>query len=208
MKQQDQQDLKRNSEKHVRFMALLEPCLNKLSRYAHALTMDVEDGRDLLADALLLCYENFEGLRAPEAFTSYAFTTTRRLYYRRSRRKKWWGVLSKEADQIVDHRSPSPEVKVDTEFLDRALTKLPEKQREAVILFEISGLSLKEIVEIQGGSLSGVKSRIARGREQLAILLGERESPQDAMPASAATSASSLSSFKRTQVAYLIREKA
>jgi RNA polymerase sigma-70 factor (ECF subfamily) len=60
--------------------------------------------------------------------------------------------------------------------LDRALARLPEKQREAVILFEISGFSLAEIREIQGGSLSGVKSRIVRGRDNLANLLRDRES--------------------------------
>ncbi len=156
-------------------MALLEPCLAKLSRYCHAMTKDVEHGRDLLSDAILLAYENFEQLRAPEAFTSYIFTTARRLYYRRARRQKFWGVFGSEAEAITDERGPSPEIRLDLEALDRALAKLPEKQREAVVLFEISGLSLAEIRDIQGGSLSGVKSRIVRGREKLAILLGERE---------------------------------
>lgn len=205
-----------NRVKHQRFMAQLEPVLAKLSRYCHALTMDAsdpqkgsEDGRDLLSDAIVLTYENFEKLRIPEAFTSYAFTTVRRLYYRRARRKKWWGVLGKEAEEIVDHRTPSPEITLDTEALDRALQQLPEKQREAVILFEISGLSLREIVEIQGGSLSGVKSRIVRGREQLAVLLGEREPVTDGSPAgrTAPRRDTSPTSYQRTQVAYLLREK-
>jgi len=196
-------------------MAQLEPVLAKLSRYCHALTMDVsdpqkgsEDGRDLLSDAILLTYENFEKLRIPEAFTSYAFTTARRLYYRRAKRKKWWGVLGKEAEEIVDHRTQSPEIKLDTEALDRALLQLPEKQREAVILFEISGLSLQEIVEIQGGSLSGVKSRIVRGRERLAVLLGERKpSPSGTRAGRTAPRITMPTSNQRTQVAYSLREK-
>ncbi len=159
-------------------MALLTPCLARLSRYCHAMTKDgrsaTDDGRDLLSDAILLAYENFEKLRAPEAFTSYIFTTARRLYYRRERRKKFWDVLGSEAEAIADDRMPSPETKLDLEALDRALLALPEKQREAVVLFEISELSLKGIREIQGGSLSGVKSRIVRGRQKLAELLGER----------------------------------
>ena len=200
-------------------MALLEPCLAKLSRYCHALTMDAsdpgrgsEDGRDLLSDAILLTYENFEKLRVTEAFTSYAFTTARRLYYRRAKRKKWWAVLGKEAEEIADTRTMSPEVKLDTEALDHALRQLPEKQREAVILFEISGLSLLEIVEIQGGSLSGVKSRIVRGRERLAELLGEREpkeapSFRESLPRAERTTRDIAQSNQRIQVAYLQREK-
>ena len=198
-------------------MALLEPCIAKLSRYCHALTMDAEDGRDLLSDAILLTYENFEKLRISEAFTSYAFTTARRLYYRRAKRKKWWAELGKEAEEMADEKTMSPEIKLDTDALNRALLQLPEKQREAVILFEISGLSLQEIVEIQGGSLSGVKSRIVRGREQLAELLGEREAKPSAISGGARagtrsfvaqdTSRIESTSNQRIQVAYLLREK-
>jgi RNA polymerase sigma-70 factor, ECF subfamily len=230
MEHQDERDLTINREKQERFMAQLEPVLAKVSRYCHALTMDAadarssaEDGRDLLADAILLAYENFEKLRVPEAFTSYLFTTARRLYYRRARRKKWWSVLGKEAEEIADERTPPAEVKLDTEALDCALLRLPEKQREAVILFEISGLSLSEIVEIQGGSLSGVKSRIVRGREKLAELLGEREGeqPGTAVRQQAGTPAPPVreqaetpaprdrntTSFERAQVATLMRGK-
>jgi len=196
-------DQARNSEKHTRFMALLEPCTAKLSRYCHAMTKDVENGRDLLSDAVLLAYENFEKLRAPEAFTSYLFTTARRLFYRRERRKKFWGVFGSEAEALADDRGPTPEVKLDLEALDRALEALPEPQREAVILFEISGLSLAEIREIQGGSLSGVKSRIVRGREKLAELLGERT--VNRYPAK--TIEPNRTSFERAQVATLMREK-
>ena len=190
-------------------MVLLEPCLAKLSRYCHAMTKDVENGRDLLSEAILLAYENFEKLRATEAFTSYIFTTARRLYYRSARRKKLWGVFPSGAEEIADEREPSPEVRLDLEALDRALSQLPEKQREAVVLFEISGLSLAEIREIQGGSLSGVKSRIVRGREKLAEMLGERgEQPGTAVRQQAGMPAPrGHTTFERAQVATLMREK-
>src|ERR1035437_2451287 len=193
-----------NSGKHERFMACLTPCLARLSRYCHALTKDTEEGRDLLSDAILLAYENFEKLRAPEAFTSYIFITARRLYYRRARRKKMWGVFGSDTEQIEDHRATSPELRLDLEALDRALARLPEKQQEAVILFEISELSLKEIREIQGGSLSGVKSRIARGREKLAELLGESRGA--AIPGRVSPNGHS-TSFQRNGAVALMREK-
>ncbi|MDP4200426.1 MAG: sigma-70 family RNA polymerase sigma factor [Bacteroidota bacterium] len=199
------------SEKQERFMACLTPCLARLSRFCHALTKDgvddrssTENGRDLLSDAILLAYENFDTLRAPEAFTSYIFITARRLYYRRERRKKIWGVFGSDAEQIIDDRTTAPDVRLDLEALDRALAQLPEKQREAVILFEISELSLKEICKIQGGSLSGVKSRIVRGREKLAELLGERESR---LPDGGATRRADITSFQRSGAIAFMREK-
>ena len=44
---------------------------------------------------------------------------------------------------------------------------LPEPYREAIILTELEGLTQKELGERLGISLSGAKSRVQRGREQL-----------------------------------------
>ncbi len=141
------------------------------------------------------------------AFTSYIFTTTRRLFYRRWAIGKSSGeYLGSEAGRPSQTSgNQSPEMRLDIEALDRALARLPEKQREAVILFEISGLSLAEIRDVQGGSLSGVKSRIVRGREQLAVLLGERGGGVAAHHAERSYAKSK--SFERSQVATLMREK-
>ena len=53
-------------------------------------------------------------------------------------------------------------------MLHKALSYLPELQREALILFEITGYSIKEIMEIQKSGSSAVKQRLARGRKELA----------------------------------------
>jgi len=52
---------------------------------------------------------------------------------------------------------------------------LPVKMAEALILYHISDLSMGEIQKIQGGSLSGVKLRLKRGREKLLSLLNTKE---------------------------------
>jgi len=44
---------------------------------------------------------------------------------------------------------------------------LPQGYREALVLAEIDGLSLKEVAERLGLSLPGAKSRVQRGREKL-----------------------------------------
>ncbi len=56
-------------------------------------------------------------------------------------------------------------------LLHKALSLLPEDQRECIILFEISGFSIKEIVEIQGVSESAVKQRLKRARAKLIEIL-------------------------------------
>jgi RNA polymerase sigma factor (sigma-70 family) len=61
-------------------------------------------------------------------------------------------------------------------FLHVALAQLVEEQREAIILFEIAGFSIKEIVEIQAVSQSAVKQRLKRGREKLVEILTHESS--------------------------------
>jgi RNA polymerase sigma-70 factor (ECF subfamily) len=59
----------------------------------------------------------------------------------------------------------------DVYFLHEALAQLTEDQRECLILFEISGFSIKEIMEIQQSSESAVKQRLKRGREKMQEIL-------------------------------------
>ena len=49
----------------------------------------------------------------------------------------------------------------------RMIEALPEPYREAIVLTELEGLTQKELAERLGISVSGAKSRVQRGREQL-----------------------------------------
>ena len=51
--------------------------------------------------------------------------------------------------------------------LERSLARLPVKQRVALVLRDIEGLPYEDISALLEVSLGTVKSRIARGREEL-----------------------------------------
>ena len=55
----------------------------------------------------------------------------------------------------------------------RMIESLPEPYREAVVLTELEGLTQKELAERLQISVSGAKSRVQRGREQLKGMLLE-----------------------------------
>lgn len=55
--------------------------------------------------------------------------------------------------------------------VQQALLRLPADQRLAVILCDIQGFAYEEIAEAMHSSIGTVKSRIARGREKLRVLL-------------------------------------
>ncbi|MBK9423268.1 MAG: hypothetical protein IPN54_03875 [Bacteroidetes bacterium] len=61
--------------------------------------------------------------------------------------------------------------KIALQELYQLMEQLPVQQKEALIMYEISGVTMEEIAKIQGGTLSGVKSRIARARQKLIELM-------------------------------------
>ena len=73
---------------------------------------------------------------------------------------------SMKIHQIKDEHSAT-DVATDIHYLHESLAKLSEDQRECIILFELSGFSIKEISELQNASESAVKQRLKRGREKL-----------------------------------------
>ena len=167
-------------EEKKRFLELLEPIRPGLARYCRAICRDRETSRDLASETILIAYEHFSSMSGDDkSFASYLFITATRL----NKRWLWRGKrkVAYDADRALEIRdhNPPPDTGAEVELLYTALKRLPLAQREAVIMFEISGLSLEEIRQIQGGSLSGVKSRVARGREKLAKLLGADLAPRN-----------------------------
>jgi len=161
--------------KQEEFLSLLEPIRVKLSRFARAMAQNREEAKDLASETILIAYTNFEKLKNKQAFLSYLFTIASRLYKQSFKRKKFWGEYNEEdALQLISHHKPA-DLNYDVEILYKTLKLLPTKQQEAIVLFEISGFSLEEIKEIQGGTLSGVKSRLKRGRESLKELMEANE---------------------------------
>jgi RNA polymerase sigma-70 factor (ECF subfamily) len=156
-----------------RFTQLIAPLLARLSRYAFALTNNVDDAKDLLSEASLKAFEQADRLRSTEAFCSYMFIVIRRIHVRQLRRKRLLNLFKEQIEASTHDPRSSIDLQLDVTLLYNALNLLPVKQRETVMLFEISELSIEEIRNIQGGSISGVKSRLTRGRERLTELLSD-----------------------------------
>ncbi len=157
--------------KNTEFLELFETVRKDLSRFAMALTRNREDAQDLAQETILKAYENWDKITDKSKFKSYIFTIASRIHKRRIWRGRIFSIFEPEKFENMIMRDSSPEIKLDVEYLYKSIQKLPAKQAEAIVLFEISGFSLSEIQEIQGGTLSGVKTRLKRGRERLAELM-------------------------------------
>jgi RNA polymerase sigma-70 factor, ECF subfamily len=167
-----------NTAKQKTFMTLLEPVYGRLTRYIRAMTPDREEARDILGETLLAAYESFDSVQNENSFVFYLFAVSRRIHWKWRRKKQFFIPIGAHHENL-EFAGMSPETHADVGKLRSVLQKLPYKQREALVLFELSGLSIEEICRIQGGTLSGVKARLARGRKRLASMMNESDKPQE-----------------------------
>ena len=173
-----------STEKQKAFLELYEQSRENLVRFAKAMTRNTEESMDLVQETTLQAFDSFEKLKNPQAFTSYLFTIASRIQKRINWRKRLFLNFSRwDESETFDERLADSSAKSDLNFdvqaLYKALDKLPIAQKEAVILFEINGLSLEEIRVIQDISLPGVKSRVQRGRQALAKYLGVKDDSKE-----------------------------
>ncbi|MCX6153655.1 MAG: RNA polymerase sigma factor [Candidatus Kapabacteria bacterium] len=167
-------------EKQKKFLELFEPCRESLVRFVKAMTRNNDHSKDLVQETILRAFNKFEDLKNPVAFKSYLFSIASNIYKSYKWKQRFfidWHSDEESFDALENMQSNGSETdfSYDVEMLWKAMQKLPDKQREAITLFEINGLSLEEVREIQGGSLSGVKSRIQRARKELVEMLVTKE---------------------------------
>ena len=133
---------------------------------------DREDASDALQDALLSAFRNAAAYRGEAAVTTWLHRVVVNACLDRMRRR-----AARPAVALGDTDVPAPydehaaaENRID---LTAALARLPEAQREAIVLVDVQELSVAEAAELLGVAEGTVKSRCSRGRLALArILLG------------------------------------
>jgi len=162
-------------EREKEFLELYSELEKRLSAFALALSRNREDAKDLVAETVLKAYETFDNLKSPQAFASYLFSIASRIHKRKIWRRRLFGGWNESFSDTLPAQDFDPDILFDVEELYKALAKLPNKMREALVLFEISGFSIKEIEEIQSSSNSAVKVRLKRGREKLAEIMRDNE---------------------------------
>lgn len=160
-----------NKSKQNKFLSIYEPVHDRFERFCRARVYGDMDYKDLMNETLLLAFQKFDELKDPNAFLSFLFSIAVRILANNNRKKK------ETSDDFVARSANYTDVNAQTDadaevfLLHKALAHLKTEQRESIILFEISGMSIKEIAEIQATSESNVKQRLRRGREKLRQVL-------------------------------------
>jgi RNA polymerase sigma-70 factor (ECF subfamily) len=163
------------------------PWLDAVYRFALRLTAGSEDrAEDLVQETFLRAYRHWDTFQRGTNARSWLFTICRNVFLRREeQRSRRAETLESEMDFQVEAiaatqemdgiRSTDPEHVFFDSFIDEevmaAVEALPREFREAVVLGDIEGLSYNEIAEVLDVPIGTVKSRLYRGRRQLARAL-------------------------------------
>lgn len=159
------------------FGSLVKQHAPMVRRLTRAVLGQIEDAEDAAQDALLSAWTAF-GRFDPNAalgpwLARIALNAARDL--RRRRRVRTTEVIPES--QAATGRPPDSDAEraLLRERLSRALLDLPERQRLAVVLFEVEGYSHAEVGSMLGIPEGTVRSDVFHARRKLRQLLGPQE---------------------------------
>ena len=157
--------------KQQKFLKLYKPVHNRFERFCRARAIYEMPCEDLINETLLIAFKKFDTLQNEQAFLGFLIGISKRILANIGRKKQT--ELFDEyllVHEISDNNNLLEQLS-DTDLLYHALSYLPDTHQEALILFELTGFSIKEIAVIQNAGESAVKQRLARGRKQLSEIL-------------------------------------
>ena len=130
------------------------------------------DVDDVVQDVFLRMQRGLAGLREDERFGPWAYQIARSAIAEQRRARARHPLVSAQVPEEATEPTDAELDEVDlTPYIAGFVAMLPTTYREALTLTELQGLSQKEAASMLGISLSGMKSRVQRGREQLRALI-------------------------------------
>lgn len=158
------------------FADALGAMLPRLRRFAFALSRHPADADDLAALAIERALRSRAQFVPGTRLDSWLFRITRNLWIDEARsrqRRAAWEAPPEAGEQQGFDGAADIERSAELAQVMRAMSALPDEQREVVALIMIEGLGYREAAELLGQPIGTVSSRLVRGRNALIAALGQ-----------------------------------
>ena len=174
---------KAKTSNHTAFDRLQETLDASVRRFVRRLVGISEAEDDIVQDAFLALYMNLERLESSEHLRPFLFRVVRNRCYDTLRRQGRFQFVPLEAASENSAVNPSfltdqrkqPHEQLHWKLLysevQKAIDRLPEIQRQTIILYCEENLTYAQIAEAMGTDIGTIKSRIFYGRKNLRNLL-------------------------------------
>jgi RNA polymerase sigma-70 factor (ECF subfamily) len=160
----------------------------EIHTYLSRMVRDPELAADLTQDTFVRAYRSLDSLEDPSKARPWLFRIAYNLALDEIRRRRivrflpWTGESRGSAPSAerlaMDARLSSS--------LERALARIPERQRAALLLSELNDLTGQELATALGVSHVAARALLTRARESLRVALAEEESEAAKAPEPAA----------------------
>jgi RNA polymerase sigma-70 factor (ECF subfamily) len=160
----------------MRFEDQLVELLPRMRRFARGLARDASDADDLCQAAIERALKSRDQWQQGTRLDSWMYRITRNLWIDECRAVGRRGAhmpIDDAAVQVAGDGAAEVEASAVRGDVDGAMARLPDEQREVVILVLVEGYAYREAAEILDVPIGTVTSRLARGRETLMQYLGE-----------------------------------
>jgi RNA polymerase sigma-70 factor (ECF subfamily) len=147
---------------------LLSP---RLLRFFAASGLATYDAEDVTQDCWMRIHRSRHTYRPPEPVLPWIFAIARHTRldaYRRRRQREAKEVLVAEPPERVEQRSARGQNEV-----QQLLESLPQSQREVLLMFKVSGMSLEEVARATSSTVGSIKQKAHRAYATLRTLLEE-----------------------------------
>jgi RNA polymerase sigma-70 factor (ECF subfamily) len=157
---------------------LILPHLDSAYNLARWLVGNSDDAEDVVQEAYLRAFQYSDGFRGGDA-RAWLLTIVRNTSYRSLRKARAYEPMAQFDEEIhtsaCDRSSPEQLLlqNADGHLVEKALSELPVRFREILVLRELEGLSYKEIADVMGVPMGTVMSTLSRARERFRHAAGD-----------------------------------
>ncbi|WP_022675040.1 RNA polymerase sigma factor [Novosphingobium sp. B-7] len=148
--------------------------LPRLRRFALGLARDAARADDLCQMTVERALRSRQQWQEGSRLDSWMYRIMRNLWIDEARAENRRGQTFVDEDAgVTVGADGGQEACAQLSDVDRAMARLPDEQREAVLLVMVEGWSYKEAADIVGCPVGTLNSRLVRGRDALLGMLGD-----------------------------------
>ncbi|NKJ42117.1 MULTISPECIES: RNA polymerase sigma factor [unclassified Novosphingobium] len=148
--------------------------LPRLRRFATGLARDAARADDLCQMTVERALRSRQQWQPGSRMDSWMYRIMRNLWIDEARAETRRGQTFVDEDAgLAVGADGGQEARAVLSDIDRAMARLPDEQREAVLLVMVEGWSYKEAAEIVGCPVGTLNSRLVRGRDALLAMLDD-----------------------------------
>lgn len=150
----------------------------RFARYCRSHAWGLLDPEDLVQETVLIALQRYESIKDREKLLGWMICVANNLVRDLMRRQKFSAVYDEKMLRRMESRTGSPDTAMDMHYLHKAINQLGAQEKEALLMFEVSGFSMQEIADLQNCRVEAVKTRVSRARQRVRKLLDDEGVPE------------------------------